>query len=163
MTYKVVNMETIIINFIEKHSDEFCTRKRTGEWQPTVEDVWATTWGCMLKHRDIANSYSIQGKKLRQRFRIPYILFPDWLVHLCRENNIFGTASSHISIEFIILVALRILRKNNTEEYTNELCGGSIGESTCVQILKTFVTNMSTLLYDEWISEPEGEDLKKVM
>ena len=30
-------------------------------------------------------------------------------------------------------------------------------------IFKTFVTNMSTLSYDEWISEAEGEELKKVM
>ena len=28
---------------------------------------------------------------------------------------------------------------------------------------KTFFMNMSTLLYDEWITEPEGEELKKVM
>ena len=93
--------------------------ERTRERQPTVEDVWATTLGCMLKHRDIAKSYSFQGKKFRRRFRIPYILFRDWLVPLCRERNIFGAASSHIPIEFKIL-AVRILGRNNTADDTDE-------------------------------------------
>ena len=90
MICNVVNIETTIISFIEKYGDDFCTRKRTRERQPTVEDVWATPWVCMLKHRDIVNSYSFQGKKFRRRFRIPYILFRDWLVPLCRVRNIFG-------------------------------------------------------------------------
>ena len=80
-----------------------------------------------------------------------------------RERNIFGAACSHIPIEFKILVALRILGRNNTADDTNELSGGSIGESTCVHIFKAFVTNMPTFLYDEWITEPVGEALKKIM
>jgi hypothetical protein len=87
----------------------------------------------MLRHKDISDPNSFQGKKFRRRFRIPFLLFRDWLVPLCKEKNIFCTYR-RIPIEFKVLVPLRILGRNNTADDTKELCGGVIGESSCVEI-----------------------------
>ena len=53
--------------------------------------------------------------------------------------------------------------RNNTADDTNELSGGSIGESTCNEIFKNFVVNFAKECYHECVREPEGEDLLKVM
>ena len=101
-------------------------------------------------------------KKFRRRFRIPFALFHEWLVPICREKNLFGAAQSPIPLEFKVLVTLRILGRNNTADDTNELSRGSIGESSCNEIFKTFVVNFAKECYHESFREPEGEDLLKV-
>jgi hypothetical protein len=163
MIYKYVCIEELITKFIEECGDDYFIQKRTRERQPTITDVWATSWGCMLRHKDIADPYSFHGKKFRRRFRIPYLLFRDWLVPLCEESNVFCTSQSRIPVEFKVLVALRILGRNNSADDTNELSGGVIGESTCNTIFKVFVTKISNLLYHEYVKEPEGQELQRVM
>ena len=102
-------------------------------------------------------------QKFRKRFRIPFALFRDWLVPICREQHIFKTTKSPIPLEFKVLVALRIFDRNNTADDSNELSSGVIRESTCVSILKEFVTKMAYNLYYLFVCEPEGYDLLKVM
>ena len=50
--------------------------------------------------------------------------------------------SSRITIEFKILVALRILGRDNDCDTVSEL--SAIGESTCNEIFRKFVINIST-------------------
>ena len=117
----------------------------------------------MLNDPQVADPQSFAGKKIKRRFHISFALFHDWLVPIRREKNIFGAAQSPIPIEFKVLVALRILGRNNAVDDTNELSGGSIGESTCNEIFKTFIVNFAKECYHECVREPEGEDLLKVI
>jgi hypothetical protein len=73
------------------------------------------------------------------------------------------TYFAHRRVAFQSLVALRILGRNNSADDTNELSGGVIGESTCNAIFKVFVTKISKLLYHEYVKEPEGPELQRVM
>ena len=152
----------IVANYIEERGDDF-SGKRKRQRQAKVATFWDTAWGRMLNDPQVADPSSFAGKKIRRRFRIPFALFHEWLVPICREKNLFGAAQSPIPLEFKVLVALRILGRNNTADDTNELSGGSIGDSTCNEIFKTFVVNFAKECYHESVREPEGEDLLKVM
>ena len=74
-----------------------------------------------------------------------------------------GTTQHSISIEFKLLVALRILGQNNTADDSNELSSGTIGESTCANIFKNFVKNFALALYSDFVKEPQGEELTDIM
>ena len=89
-------------------------------------------------HGDIANSYSFQGKNLCDDLELHTYYFVIGQ-SLYVEKETLGAASSHIPIEFKILLALRILGRNNITDDTKELSGGSIGESTCVYISRHFL------------------------
>ena len=88
MTQVLVMMfRTVIISFIEKHGDDFCTRKRTRKRQPAIEDVWATTWGCMLKHRDIVNSYSFKERNSGDGLEVhTYYFVIGWSLYVEKET-----------------------------------------------------------------------------
>ena len=86
----------------------------------SAEDWWNTNWGKMLKHENIRDPETREGKEFRRRFRVPAPFFLDWLVPTCKEQNIFqssysinGKCLDVIPLEIKLLVSLRMLARGN--------------------------------------------------
>jgi hypothetical protein len=125
-------------------------------------DYWDSVWGKMLKNPEIDDPDSFVAGKFRRRFRIPYPLFKDVLLPQCRERNVFEEQRpSIISIEFKILISLRILGRDAVADACAEL--SFVGESTCHTIFKQFVKNYSANFYSEYVNYPTGDDLMNIM
>ena len=67
--------------------NEPLTRKRERYRLSIAESVW----GRALGSPELAVEGSFPNKKFRRRFRVPYRLFVDILVPLCKEANILST------------------------------------------------------------------------
>ena len=102
----------------------------------TTSDYWTdTTWGRLYKSPNVSDITSYEGRKFRRRFRVDYETFRDLLVPTCRSEKMFNAErESKIPIEMKIMVALRILGRDNDADTCCEL--SQIGESTCVSIFK---------------------------
>ena len=84
------------------------------------------------------------------------------LVPMCKEINVFEMKiSSRITIEFKILVALKILGRDYDCDTVSEL--SAIGESTCNEIFRKFETTFSKYYYPRYVTFPEGDELNRVM
>jgi hypothetical protein len=69
--------------FIDEES-EIHTRNRG----PKI-DYWQTEWGRLILDPSTMDPKSRNGLKFRRRFRVPFPLFHEVLVPICREKNIF--------------------------------------------------------------------------
>jgi hypothetical protein len=136
------------------------TRKKKRRRQETP-DYWESTWGKMLKHKDIADPNSFVGKKFRRRFRVPYQLFVDIIIPKCAKFGILSVARERIPVEFKILAALRMLGRDSCADSVSEL--SFMGESTCNSIFKRFLKEFTEALYSIYVRPPEGEELQRVM
>ena len=81
-----------------------------------------TPWGRLLASPGIENPISYHARLFRiTRFRVPYLLFRDWLVPVCKVHNIFNLKiQSRVPIEYKILVALRILGRDCDADTASE-------------------------------------------
>ena len=52
-------------------------------------NYWDTTWGRWLTNPLIKNPNSKLAKIFMLRFRVPFILFHEKILPMCRENNVF--------------------------------------------------------------------------
>ena len=52
-------------------------------------NYWDTEWGRLMLDPTTMDSKSHNGLKFRRRFRLPFPLFQDVLVPICRDKNIF--------------------------------------------------------------------------
>jgi hypothetical protein len=55
----------------------------------TLVDYDSTTWGRWLKSPQIRDPKSKIAKMFMLRFRVPFILFEQKIVPMCRENDVF--------------------------------------------------------------------------
>ena len=104
-------------------TDESILRKRKRRRNSRV-DYWSTPWGLMLQDRRITDETSELAKLFRLRFRVPFALFRDILVPMCREKDVFGDRDNHrvrVPLEFKILASLRILGRGNSADDIAEL------------------------------------------
>ena len=123
-------MEEDILRFIESDSfqiliaeeaadgieEQGVREKRKRNVIQRSTNLWETNWGKMLLNPATADIETLEGKKFRRRFRMDYRMFREVLVPMCREINVFEMKiSSRITIEFKILVALRILGTLNLQ------------------------------------------------
>ena len=169
-------MEEDVLRFIESDSFKFfiaeeaadeieeldVRKKRKINVIQRCTNLWETNWGKMLLNTATADIETWEGKKFRRRFRMDYRMFREVLVPMCKEINVFEMKiSSHITIEFKILVALRILGRDNDYDTVSEL--SAIGESTCNEIFRKFVINFSKNYYPRYVTYPEGDELNRVM
>jgi hypothetical protein len=101
-------------------------RRRTeANTEEKVIDIWQSSWGKLISHQNVSDCNSFEGSKFRRRFRIPYPVFKELLIPLCEDRNVFmSKKKSFIPIEFKILIALRILGRNNTSD---DCCEGISG------------------------------------
>ena len=52
-------------------------------------NYWDSEWGRLLLDPTIMDPKSPQGLKFRRRFRVPFPLFIEVIIPLCKERNIF--------------------------------------------------------------------------
>ena len=126
-------------------------------------DCWASAWGQLIRHPEVSDCNSAKGKLFRRRFRVPFPLFNEILVPICRQKNIFKTQrKSRIDIEFKILLVLRILGRGNCADDINEFIP-AIGHSTINTIFHVFCQNFVSEFYSKYVNVPTGKQMKKVM
>ncbi len=76
-------------------------------------DIWNCEYGRMLSSVTISDPNSRHGRLFRARFRMPHVLFQEF-VKICQRNerNIFRMVNnSYIPIEIKLMISLRILGK----------------------------------------------------
>ena len=101
-----------------------------------------TPWGLMISHPMVADPNSWEGNKFHRRFRMDFAMFSEFLVPLCKENDVFVIKyDSKIPIVIKILLMLRILGRNNDCDTISGLA--LIGESAC----KTIVEKLEYLFH----------------
>ena len=138
-------------------------RKRRGS-NANEKELWKSTWGEMLLDPSTNDPDSVRGKQWMSRFRIPFPIFTDVLVPECTAANIFelsGKRKEVIPIQFKIMVALRILSRNNDMDTMEELTG--IKRSTIHTIFTKFIVNFTGAFFDKYVNLPEGEELTRIM
>jgi hypothetical protein len=100
--------------------------------------IEGTVFGCMLADPRLQDPTSSEAALFRRRFRVPYQLFVDVLVPLCKERNVFEMKkNSTIPVEHRILVVLSILGRGECGDVCMMLSG--IGASTCYSLLHRYV------------------------
>jgi hypothetical protein len=103
-------------------------------------NYWDTTWGRWLTNPLIKNPNSKLAKIFMLRFRVPFILFQEKILPMCRENNIFEIHRefcSSVPLEFKILLCLRILGRGLCFDDINEL--SQVPNSSVHSIFTKFV------------------------
>ena len=98
------------------------------------------------------------------RFRVPFILFEQKIIPMCRDNNVFDItyeSKTNVPIEFKILPSLRLLGRGNCYDDINEL--SSVPCSTVQVYFLKFVERFALLFYDEFIRCPGEASLKERM
>ena len=103
-------IESLLFENIEDFVDKpIVKKKRSARVQ--VDD-WKTTWGLWLTNPQINIPNSKIANFFLLRFRVPFILFNEKILKMCKEDNIFDLTyecKNTIPIEFKILACLRIL------------------------------------------------------
>ena len=97
----------IIISKLQKRLTQPAeVAKRRRVIKDTEKDFWESNWGKLLRHPDIHNPRSVEGKRFRRRFRLPFPLF-EYFVDICIRYNIFDmTNKSPIPIQLKIMVEI---------------------------------------------------------
>jgi hypothetical protein len=125
-------------------------------------DLINSEWGRLINCHEIWNPHSFAAKKFRSRFRVPWLLFKNFLLPACKNAKMFNQErESYISIEFKILIGLRMLGKGNDCDTIEEL--SSIPKSTVNYIFNTFVKEFNSNFFAEHVYMPEGEERERMM
>jgi len=132
-------------------------RQRT----PAV-DYTQTTWYRWMMDPSIEDENSRLGKLFRLRFRMPYLMFRDYLIPLVRRANIFSSAANvRIPLEIKVLCALRILGRGSYCDDISEM--SQVPLSTVNSIFKDFVIGFTSAYFSEFVRFPEGQRRRDVM
>jgi hypothetical protein len=106
-----------IYNVIE-HEDEV-PRKRQ---RASRVSRGLSLWGEMLASPDLQIEGSFCNKQFRRRFRVPFRLFQEVLVPMCKEANIFHMRyDSKVPLELKLMACLRILGRDSKADDISEL------------------------------------------
>lgn len=138
-------------------------RRRLGSETRNLIDYNTTKWGILLRSPTLSDPSSPKAKLFRRRFRMPYNLF-SYIVQRCKDASIFSAPNKsrrHIPDEIKLMCCLRILGRDNCCDDIGEM--SDMGESTALSVFTKFVLGFSIKFGKEFISIPEGENLKKVM
>jgi len=156
--------EDIISDILEEEEISNKKRKRKRLGRTRKIDYWNTPWGILILSEKVVDIKTKQGKIFRRRFRVPFLLFKNALIPLCREYNIFGIKNEHacrIPLEFKVLYALRILGRGSC---CDDIAEVGIGfESSVNFIFKKFISGISKYLYPLYVKVHTGENLKNCM
>ena len=70
-----------------------------------MADCYDTEWGRLIRSKEVRDASTRQGKKFRRRFRVPFPLYWDHIVVICKEKKIFNKIrNSRIPVEFKVLI-----------------------------------------------------------
>ena len=121
-------------------------------------------WMMALSNPDIKIETSRTAITFRRRFRVPFSIFDEWIIPICRDNNVFeinDERKSRIPLEVKIMVSLRILGRSNCADDINEL--SHVPASSVNFIFKTFVKNFAKHAYPMFVKIPTGERLNRTL
>jgi len=159
----ILNMfpDEININQIQQNQKTKNKKKRK-RW--TKIDLSNNEWMLALQNPEIKDETSGVAIKFRRRFRVPFVIFNDWIVPICKQYNIFNIkeeAKVKVPIEMKVMISLRILGRGNCADDIHEL--SHIPCSTINFIFKTFVANFSKHAYPLFIKIPTGQRLQQTL
>lgn len=147
--------------YVGQGTDFMSFRKRR-RVEEKIFDYSSTKWGKLISHADTRNPTSWRGKLFRRRFRVPFPLFEEVLLPLCREKNIFDEQrQGRIPLEIKLMAALRMLGRASCADSVSEL--SEIGESTAAYLFKKLVTNIAERVFPEVVKVPEGAYLDSIL
>ena len=88
--------DSIFTSFVNEHFGDVPEpeHKKTRTRHHLKIDYWKTSLGELILSEDVNDATSYNGKLFKRRFRVPFGLFTDHLVPMCRERNIFDTKDS---------------------------------------------------------------------
>jgi hypothetical protein len=158
------SLEDIAVSTVESllQADSNFLKQQKPRIRRQRADLEFNEWGRMINSHAIWSPTSFEAKKFRSRFRLPWILFKMLLLPACREVNMFNKErGSYISVEYKIMIGLRMLAKDNDCDTLEELTG--VPKSTVNIIFNQFCKEMNEFFFDKFVNFPEGAELKKIM
>ena len=155
--------EETVMKWLEDNGGQFTPIRQNGQnirrrtaW--VKKDYWETQWGRDMRNLDIEDPDSALGKRFRLRFRVPFAMYKEILLPMCRERGIFpsnGSWREKIPSEFKLLMCLRILGRGNYADDVSELSG--IAPSSVNSIFKHFVTRFASTFQEDYIKFHTGD------
>jgi len=123
-------------------------------------NLWLSPWGVLITSDQIRIPGSYQDRLFRKRFRLPFLLFLEF-VKEAKEFNIFEEKKAgKIPVEFKIMIGLRVLGREDSGDSVSENL--NIGKSTVGPIFKQFVKGCVKYLYSKYVYVPEHEELDQI-
>ena len=155
-------IESFLFESIDDFVEDPIPKRKRG---PRIKvDYWDTNWGRWLKNPLIHDPNSKIAKLFMLRFRVPFILFNEKILKMCKDDNVFDLAyhrKDAVPIEFKILLSLRILGRGNYYDDINEL--SSVPNSSIPTYFHTFCRRFAVLYFDEFIRFPAESSLRERM
>jgi hypothetical protein len=96
-------MDQALENIIEQLIEQECAEHKRKRIRRETPNYWESAWGKMLLDPCLLDPTSFISKKFRRRFRVPYPLFADIIIPLCREHGILKSEKERIPLEFKVL------------------------------------------------------------
>lgn len=138
--------------------------RREGTYSGSSRVDYSTTkWGKLIRHPNVGNIESYQGKLFHRRFRLPFVVFQH-IVSICEDKNVFEIKKAHktlVPVDIKVLICLRILARGNCSDDISEL--SDVGVSTCNRVFKVFCKNFRTIMQPIHIPEPSLEEIRSIM
>jgi hypothetical protein len=164
-----MDVSSVVVQYILRNIEEFVVepeddgrnvkRVRGKQRSPSLT-FFEHEWMRSISDKDVCKPESWQGKRFRRRFRVPFLLFESVLVPGLRSGMVFGERQGRIPIEMKILVALRILGRDNDNDTMAELSG--ISEDYCRVIFLQFLAGFKRIFMAEHVVFPKGAAMEKV-
>ena len=112
-------------------------------------DCWDSPWGHLISNPDTSKEDSTAGRMFRMRFRVPFLLFQNFLVPMVEQKQIFRGINSYIPVECKVLISLRILGRGLYMDDAAELSG--VSERHTRRIFYAFCQGIKKYLYPELV------------
>jgi hypothetical protein len=111
----------------------------------------------------VLDNNSYYGKRFRRIFRVPFILFRDYIMKQVIEKNFWEVkqTAGFVPIEMRVLMALRQLATGATSLEIGLMF--NVGEATARRFFLDFIIYFSSNCFDEWVVPPSGTRLQEVM
>jgi hypothetical protein len=155
--------ERIVEEYIVENGEDFvdvkAPKKRRVARSSRLIDFYKTKWGVLLTDPNTRVPNTYQGKLFRRRFRVPFQVFDEVLLPMCKEYNVFGNGhNSRIPIAIKLLGGLRILGRGSCCDDISECA--DIGESTANAIFHQFVEVFARKIFNLVVYAPQYGDAK---
>ena len=90
-----IDYEALIYHWIQNNGDVFynVSKRNKRRRENTVKDkpsLWESNWGALILDPRTRDPHSFMGKRFKRRFRVPFPIFMDVLVPMCKDVNLFN-------------------------------------------------------------------------
>ena len=98
----------IVEEYIVENGEDFvdvkAPKKRRVARSSRLIDFYKTKWGVLLTDPNTRVHNTYQGKLFRRRFRVPFQVFDEVLLPMCKEYNVFGNGHNSSWVDFVFWV-----------------------------------------------------------